>query len=372
MGTGNKGREMAGEKTTLFALTRGPVRLSRLLGEGGEGRIYLVEGQDLACKVYFPDRVTEDKRKKLFLMLEKPVRQEGVCWPLDMVDTAGGRFAGYLMERAQGVPMQRGMFLKQLLMQHFPTWTRKHLVELALTVLLKIQFLHRNNVLLGDISPLNILISSEKAVYFVDTDSFQVGDYPCPVGTVTFTPPELQGKNFATFLRRPEHEYFAVATLLFMILLPGKPPYSMQGGGNPGENIMKQEFSYPFRSNTNGKTPLGPWRFIWSNLPYRTKESFYECFAQGKRYAPEDWINVLEGYRSDLAKGHVSDEIFPTTLKKINEHAVIKFGAKDLYEVLICPRCSGKFSSRKRQASEKRAELLCPECIMALREKAAN
>ena len=32
-----------------------------------------------------------------------------------------------------------------------------------------------------------------------DTDSFQLEGYPCPMGQITFTPPEIQKKEFKTF-----------------------------------------------------------------------------------------------------------------------------------------------------------------------------
>ncbi|MBQ5927335.1 MAG: hypothetical protein IIX01_05380 [Clostridia bacterium] len=38
---------------------------------------------------------------------------------------------------------------------------------------------------------------------------------------------------------------------MFMIMLPGKPPYSQQGGGNPVQNIISMDFSYPFGENSN-------------------------------------------------------------------------------------------------------------------------
>lgn len=111
----------------------------------------------------------------------------------------------------------------------FPQWNRMHLVELACTILRKIDKLHQYNVLIGDINPDNILLVDEKTVYFVDTDSYQVGAYPCPVGTDTFTPAARQGMDYSTFLRTKEDELFAVATLLFVILFPGKAPYSAMG-----------------------------------------------------------------------------------------------------------------------------------------------
>lgn len=41
-----------------------------------------------------------------------------------------------------------------------------------------------------------------------------------------------------------------------MIMLPGKPPYSQQGGGYPGDNIKNMDFSYPFGENSNKKRQM--------------------------------------------------------------------------------------------------------------------
>lgn len=90
----------------------------------------------------------------------------------------------------------------------------------------KVDYLHERNIILGDINPANILVVSPKEVYFVDTDSYQIENFPCPVGTDNFTAREIQGKNYAEFLHMMGNEYFALATLLFMIIVPGKPPYS--------------------------------------------------------------------------------------------------------------------------------------------------
>lgn len=99
-------------------------------------------------------------------------------------------------------------------------------MTLCITILKKLKYLHDRNVILGDINPNNILVVSPTEVYFVDTDSYQIEGFPCPVGTINFTAPEIQRKDFSTFLRTIGNERFAVATLLFMIMLPGKPPYS--------------------------------------------------------------------------------------------------------------------------------------------------
>ena len=97
---------------------------------------------------------------------------------------------------------------------------------------------------------MNLLVTEDSTnIWMVDTDSFQIENFPCPVGTVNFTAPEIQGRKYPEFLRSKEHELFAVATMLFMLLHPGKPPYSQQGGGSPSDNIKAMDFPYRFRKD---------------------------------------------------------------------------------------------------------------------------
>ena len=163
---------------------------------------------------------------------------------------------------------------------------------------------------MGDINPANILVVSPKEVYFVDTDSYQVENFPCPVGTNNYTAPEIQRKHFSGFLRTMGNENFAVATLLFMIMLPGKPPYSQQGGEDPINNIINMDFSYPFGDSSNKKTPDGPWRYIWSHLTYDLKKAFYNTFRKEGDYSTEntrlttdEWLPIFTYYLELLDSG---------------------------------------------------------------------
>lgn len=295
----------------------GNIPLRAKISSGGEGCIYAIDKKHV-CKIYYREKLSSLKQQKLEWMVRQNITKQGICWPKDIVYNRRGEFVGFLMERAEGKPMQVAMFIKPLLQKNFSYWTRNHLVELAITVLEKIQYLHENKIIMGDINPLNILIKNEKEVFFVDTDSYQVGRFPCPVGTVHFTPPELQGKNYGEFLRTPEHEYFAVATLVFMILLPGKPPYSHQGGESPAENIRNKDFSYPFGNHSTKKAPDGPWRFIWSNLPYKIKQAFYAAFHEDQRIPTEAWLKLMQYYRYLLAQNYTTDVIFPNHFKIVD------------------------------------------------------
>ena len=351
-------------KDKVYCDVFGEITLIEKIDSGGEGIIYLTSN-NMACKIFFNGKLTNNKLDKLMLMCSKPVNIDGVCWPKELVKNEQGEIVGYIMPRAQGIPMQKCMFVKPLLKKYFPNWKREDLVSLAIVICRKIEELHKQNILIGDINPLNILIKTNNEIYLVDSDSYQIGSYPCAVGMVNYTAPEIQGKRFSEFLRTQHHELYAVATLIFMILLPGKPPYSHQGGGTPADNIKKANFSYPFGGKSNQKTPQGPWRFIWSNLPYMTKKAFYDCFHENKRPSINEWLDILAAYQQNIQNGWMSNELFPTSFKKINQYAQDTFGAEQNMEQLTCDNCQKEFDVLPSRIPKIMGykQILCPNCI---------
>ena len=160
-------------------------------------------------------------------------------------------------------------------------------------------------VLVGDINPQNILFAASDEVYIVNCDSFQVEGFPCPVGTVNFTAPEIQGQDYGTFLRTNEQELFDVANLLFMILLPGKCPYRNAGGEEGATNNRKMEFSYKSDWSTNpNSAPKGVWMYCWGHLSGALKRAFAHSFQRDHfgepRVTVQEWIRLLKRYQRDL------------------------------------------------------------------------
>ena len=58
-----------------------------------------------------------------------------------------------------------------------------------------------------------------------------------------------------------------MATLLFMLMLPGKAPYAQQGGDSMENAIREGNFPYPCGDNHGSGVPEDPWRYQWSHLP---------------------------------------------------------------------------------------------------------
>lgn len=333
------------------------ISLNKELGAGGEAFIYSTNTKFVA-KIYKKANNTIRKREKIRLMLSKKIDCDGICYPVAELYNSRNEFVGFLMPSAKGKELQKGIFLaKPVFMKNFPNWKKKDTVQLCITILKKIKYLHDRNIIMGDINPANILVVSPTEVYFVDTDSYQVEDFPCPVGTINYTAPEIQRKHFSEFIRTMNNENFAVATLLFMIMLPGKPPYSQQGGEDPVQNVINMNFSYPLGRETNGKTPSGPWRFMWSHLTYAIKEAFYKTFRKGEEYSSDsrldvdDWLALFKDYLRLLNKGmydSMSEELYPTRFKK---------NAKLTYSA--CKICG------EEQPDEYFKEGICPKCLKA-------
>lgn len=294
--------------------------LGELISAGGEGKIFATPNPQEVCKIYYRERLTDWRRRKLELMLSRPIKRAGLSWPLSLVLNNAGEFVGYLMPRASGRTVQASMFVKPLLEKNFPHWQRKDLVNLCSAFIEQVAFLHSLNILIGDINPLNLLINgNSQELWLVDTDSFQIEDFPCPVGTVNFTPPELQGTNYRDYLRSKDHELFAVATMLFMFLHPGKPPYSQQGGGSPADNIRAMDFPYMFARDaqrfSGQKAPQGPWQRIWSNLPWPIREAFHNTFRLNQRTTLEEWRKLLRRYQYSLDRGLTHNALFPASFR---------------------------------------------------------
>lgn len=306
-----------------------PIKLQSKVSAGGEGTIFTTNIPGIVAKIYFPNKVTKEKFEKLKLMMSKGLKFDGICFPIDMLYNGVKEFVGFLMPQAKGKVLQHCVFIPRLLQKTFPNWNKIDTVQLSVTILQKINFLHDHNVILGDINPSNILVVSPQEVYFVDTDSYQIEGFPCPVGTINYTAPEIQRKHFSTFLRSKETDYFAVATLLFMIMLPGKPPYSIQGGDSQVDNIINGKFAYPSGTRSSGKVPEGMWRYCWSHLPRSLKDDFYETFhkngehySAGTRFPTAHWLNKFNRYLGNLQDGTMASndamslQIFPTRFKK--------------------------------------------------------
>ena len=392
------------------------IRLTELLGTGGEGSIYRTDTPDVA-KIFKPECCTAYRLEKIQRMIDAKLSYPGICFPKAILYNERGEFVGYLMDEAKGKPLQHSIFRKRYLV-NLPEWKKTDQVQCAITILYKIKYLHDHNILAGDINPQNFLMESALSVYMVDTDSFQSNDLPCPVGVVTFTAPEILARqrdgefqDFSQVLRTKETERFAVATLLFMILLPGRRPYAQQGADDDERNnILNMHFAYSLMNERRAEgVPGGAdgiWRFMWSHLTQDMKRNFHKVFdkEQGNedynvaaRLTLDQWILEMQKYRKTLEYWErmleqdpntmkadpESLEIYPSRLKDFryncrscgkpihisNYQDKAGFCNECLYKGEEVPcyyeKCANKtflFSNYAKYIKKRQQPILCPEC----------
>ena len=335
----------AGDRVFIeTADSRVALQLGGLLGEGGEGSVYAMDGvESQVVKIFDKDHRTTHRKAKIELLLERALRAEGIGFPTGLITNADGAFVGYSMPKASGKELQATIMRPARFRRVYPNWTKADLVDVCISFLEKLEYLHSLNILLGDINPKNLMVDEHKDVWIIDADSWQVEGYPCPVGTAMFTASSITG-DYANSLRTVEEERFAVATMLFMILITGQFPYARAGadGGDFATLIREGKFAFQFQGVSNRDQPEGNWKFMWSHLTPPVKRLFWNTFQKegGSRYdrrpTASEWLAVFREYRSFFGSAHdfdpMSNDVYPIRLKAFRPDTPIR----------DCPGCGRK------------------------------
>ena len=132
--------------------SRGPIKLESKVAAGGEGIIYTTNTPYVA-KIYIKENNTKRKYEKIKLMLSKEIECEGVCYPVAALYNSNKEFVGYMMPKAKGKELQKSIFIKPLFLKNFPNWKKRDTVELCITILEKIKYLHAvsNNYCMNEV-----------------------------------------------------------------------------------------------------------------------------------------------------------------------------------------------------------------------------
>lgn len=218
------------------------VVLGDVLGEGGEGTVYRLEGhRSLVAKIYHPAQRTAEREAKVKQMLiappADPLAPRGkvsLAWPKSALRDESG-FAGFTMP---AVDISQAYAIHQLwkAKQRPAGCTYTHLMRVASNLCAVTQALHASDYVLGDVNESNFLVTHRSLVVAVDLDSIQVPGpggttYRCVVHKPEFSPPELQGGfDFREQDRKKEHDRFGLAVLLWELLMLGRHPFA---GGKP-------------------------------------------------------------------------------------------------------------------------------------------
>jgi WD40 repeat protein len=292
------------------------------LRSGGEGAIYEVPHYpNLVAKVYHAQRRTPERIAKLQIMVAHPpvnptehLNHPSIAWPTELLrDIATNQLVGFVMPRVRQMLPLSEVYNPRARRRQLPLFNYRYLVRTARNLCAAVQAVHQAGYVIGDLNESNVLVSDQALVTLVDADSFQVRDpetgvvYRSLVGKPEYTPPELQGYSFADVDRQPEHDAFALAVLIFRLLMEGFHPFDgvYRGRGEPpemGARIRNGYFPYARGRTGIEPSPLAP---PFEMLHPDLQALFVRCFEEGHRNRSvrprvEDWLAALEGAEDAL------------------------------------------------------------------------
>jgi DNA-binding helix-hairpin-helix protein with protein kinase domain len=284
------------------------------LGRGGEASIYAVPGRpDIAAKIYH--NPCEEHAGKLAAMLAAPPvapPQPGqhitLAWPISRLleprDTS--HILGYLMPRLDHARLIWEIYNPGLRREICPHFHFGSLLRTARNLAAVVHSLHECGYVVGDLNESNILVTPQALVTLIDVDSIQVPGsdrlYRCRVGRPEYTPPELQGVAFADVDRLPQHDAFALAVLIFQLLMQGIHPFAGTCISNGEPDSIAARIAaghWPYALLRAGPIHPSPHAPPWYALPPSVQELLHRCFEDAHEQ-PElrpnaaDWQDALE------------------------------------------------------------------------------
>ncbi|MBR8829019.1 MAG: hypothetical protein DSM107014_14155 [Gomphosphaeria aponina SAG 52.96 = DSM 107014] len=296
------------------------ITLGSELGGGGEGKIYNVTSEpSLVAKIYHPEKLSQICGEKLKLMLAYPPlttanHAMAIAWPVDLlIAQEDNKVVGFLMPKVTGGSPIHKFYTPKDRREATPFFDYMYLHRTARNLASLMRTIHASGYVIGDVNESNILVTKTALVRIVDTDSFQVRDpesgkvYRCPVGKPEFTPPELQGTTFRNLNRTPAHDLFALAVLIFQLLMEGTHPFDgvYQGRGetpSKKERIIQGHFPYGTKKIPYRPKPLAPsFKILHPSL----QELFIRCFEDGYfnpslRPDAETWMKAIDEAENSL------------------------------------------------------------------------
>jgi serine/threonine protein kinase len=311
------------------------------------------------AKIYHRNKLTDARKDKLLYMVSHNPNIPNLAWPCAMLYTQNQDWVGYLMPKAPGKALEDVVFHPGVNWKNIKNmgWSRRHLAQVGANIAHTFMQMHKQDMLMGDVNPRNIMVDQDCSVYFVDCDSYQFGDYECPVGKPDYTPPEVhvrmraEGITEYRYTRTEYNEVYSLAVLLFSVLLPGKAPYAARNAGYDDvvDAVIAGYFPYPYGGDENAVpkgnmlAPAGVFRNIWSHMTHQMKTHFYETFTQtgGGRRNAQQWEQALREYIRQIELNHSTDELEPNGYKDTSREG--DDSSTKMID-LVCSHCGQKFN----------------------------
>lgn len=268
-----------------MAINLTPAKLASLpmMTEGGEAKIYEYQADSL-IKIFKPHIDIRRKEQKVTKFVTAYLPAD-VIGPQEVV-TVNGKFAGYVMKRVRDADVFHQLTKPKYL--KIAKFSNKDVLEIVLKAGMTLRYLHKNGVIIGDLSDYNILMK-DKSIFFIDVDSWGItGMFPPDAYTEIYTAPECYLSN-GSVEQTVDSDLFSFAVLSFNLLSRIHP---FNGTYEKDQNMstidrMKKKLSVVGNHPIIIPKMIPSWKWMSPDL----EKAFLEIFEKGKRF---DIVDVLE------------------------------------------------------------------------------
>ena len=232
------------------------------IAEGGEGIIY--EYNNDILKIYKNTVNINVKERKVLNLINKNLPKEIIA-PKEAVYN-NSKFIGYIMPKVQGNELRMYINKKFIKTNNITT---KDILEILNKIKNTVEYIHQNNIYIGDLNDQNILVDFSNNVYFIDCDSWSIDNDKCEVVMDLFKDPLMHSNDFDE-----KTDTYALSIIIWK-MLTRIHPYG--GTMNPDMDILERmKRGISLIDNPNVKIPrtIKSWNYLSPNLIQSLKTVF--------------------------------------------------------------------------------------------------
>ncbi len=323
-----------------------------LLGEGGQGEVYLVEGggERLALKMY-KGQVSDDFRYNLQTNVENGAPSKAFLWPKQILTFDDGTL-GYFMDLR---PSEYVSFVS-LLTGKNAFKSQALLLKWCIELCMAFKKLHELGYAYQDLNDGSFFLNPDTGELLIcDNDNVTANKKNLGIlGKMRYMAPELvrgdkDKKTGERLLPDVYSDRFSLAVILFLALCLGNP---YEGERLKNYDIVDEDAEYEmfgakpifvYHKTDKSNRPIRGYHSSvlkrWAYLPLYIKEAFHRTFVEGltdrenERTTPMEWIKLLVKYRDELI-----------TCPRCGHQFILGLEEKKLTE--NCPLCNEKVGGR--------------------------
>lgn len=313
------------------------IEIKSLLGEGGQGEVYLVNDgcSDLAFKYYF-DTPSSNFKYNLKNNIKKGSPSEAFLWPKEFIEFENGS-CGYLMDLR---PKNYASFVSFLNgVKKFKN--QKTLIDWCIRLCVAFKKLHEMGYSYQDLNDGSFFFDPNTGdILICDNDNVTADKKNLGVlGKMRYMAPEIViGNNMPD----THSDRFSLGIILFLTLCLGNPfegellkKYDFVDEHSEREMFGSNPVFIMHKTNKSNRPIRGYHTSVikrWPHLPVYIKEAFHRTFVDGikdrenERTTELEWIRLLTKYRDELLTCGCGNEF------------IYGFEEKDVNK--FCPYCN--------------------------------